>query len=430
MAIIRPIGKNTSLASFQKETTEGVFVNPTKEYPFKSCDLKKTMKTEEDTSNIGEVFTTDLITTGYDITGNVEMNVYPNNIAEILFFTLGKEAISNAISGFLFLKYIGNGEVCRVKTDTGALITEVHNGTSWVEDLNLTLSNYSNLSDLVSAINIAGGYIANYWGTGDPTEISITQTNIKNENDSITFFTYLTSNTTKAKNHNIYASNLASDGIPSFSILLDKNLGSSKCFGYSGCKINTLSLSLAVKTFVTASLSLRAKEELTNQSWNATDFILKQPFVTNNVKLYVNGYVFSDIKDLKIDINNNMYIDEAVGLNTFNSQDRQGATINISGTANLTFEENNKQTTYILNQKYERNEPIDLIIIGETTLNYDTNIKAMFFIYLPKIKLSDGTISIGGAERLSLSFAGQVVKNSLYSKHIDIFINNDILTNY
>ncbi len=430
MAIIRPIGKNTSLACFQKETTEGVFVDPTKEYPFKSCDLKKTMKTEEDTSNIGEVFTTDLITTGYDITGNLEMNVYPNNIAEILFYTLGKEAVSNAITGFLFLKYIGNGVGCRVKTATGALITEVYNGTSWVEDLNLTLSNYNTLSDLVNAINNAGGYIANYWGTGLPTDISITQTNIKNENDSITFFTFLTSNTTKSKNHNIYASNVASDGIPSFSILLDKNLGVAKCFGYSGCKINTLSLSFAVKTLLTASLSLRAKKELSDQTWNATDFVLKQPFITNNVKLYVNGYEFTDIKDLKIDINNNMYIDEAVGVNTYNSQDRQGATINISGTANLTFEANNEQTTYILNQKYEKNEPIDLILIGETTLNYDTNVKSMFFIYLPKIKLSDGTISIGGAERLSLSFAGQAVKNSLYNKHIDIFINNDILTNY
>ena len=430
MALIRPIGKSTKLACFELETTEGIYVNPTKEISFKSCDLKQTMKTEEDTSNIGEVFTSDLVTMGYDVTGNIEMNFYPETAQDILFFTLGKRDITtyNAIKGLLTLKYIGNNQRCRysVYDNTGSnyLLIEVYNGnwsTIFDEDIEaLTLQEIKTLIE--GATNDIAVTIT---GVGVGADFSlVNQRIIKSETDSITglLFAYKATSTKKAKR--IWASNSVLDSIPSFSALVDKNYGAGKCFGYAGCKVNTLGLSFGVKTFVTASISVRAKDELANKTDTSVDFEMTNPFVTNNCKIILNGVEFNDIKDLKIDINNNMFIDEAVGVNTYNAQDRQGGIINVSGTANLTVEDGNLQATQVLNDAYTNNRAIDLLLILNSNLEVESDVYNKVYIYIPKVKLSDGTTGIGGAERLTLSFAGQAVKNNLYDRHIDVYLND------
>ena len=434
--MIRPIGKNTKLACFEKETTEGVFVNPTREIPFKSCDLKKVMKTEEDTSNIGEVFTSDLITMGYDLTGNIEMNVYPETIADILFFTLGKSKNDNPIKGVLTLKYIGSDTCARYKVydDSGniSLLVETNSGASWttlvdIEVESKTLAQIKTTiegatSDLL--VNVIGV------GTGADFKIMVDPVIIKNEGENVLGLIFARKSSSSYKSHNIYASNSALDSIPSFSILLDKGYGVGKCFGYSGAKINTLSLSYAVKTFVSASLSVRAKEEYSNITDTSADFEMTTPYLTNQVEMYLDGVRMSDIKDFKLDVNNNMYIDEAVGVLTYNKQDRQGGVINVSGTANLTVDDTDRAATQRINKKYVNNEAIDLLLIMNTSILLETDIYNKVIIYIPKIKLSDGTVSIGGGERLTLSFAGLAVKSNLYNKHIDVFVNNKKITDY
>ncbi len=430
MSIIRPVGKNAKLGCFEKEITEGNFINPTKEIPFKSCDLKKTMKTEEDSSLVGSVFTTDIVSMGYDIQGNIEMNAYPESLGEILYFTLGKDNIDNPIKSIVTIRYVGNAKRCRIKTNGGAFISEIFNGTDWIEDLNIDLTGKTTV-ELSEAINSNNNYISNVWGVDNASELTIpTAKVISNELDRKTELLIFRNVSTIAKNHNIYASNDVTDTIPSFSVIIDKGFGNNKCFGYAGCKVNTMGLNFATKTFVTSSMSVRAKKELSEQTYLATPFQITNPFTTNRTRIFINGYEFTDIKDLKIDISNNMYIDEAVGIDTYNAQDRQGGTIQISGTANLTIEDNNPKTTYILNQKYEKNEAIDLILLCETEIEIDSGIKSMFVIYIPKIKLSDGTVSVGGPERLSLSFQGQAVKSSLSLTHIETYINNKKTTAY
>ena len=434
--MIRPIGKNTKLACFEKEATEGVFVNPTREIPFKSCDLKKVMKTEEDTSNIGEVFTSDLITMGYDLTGNIEMNVYPETIGDILFFTLGKSKNDNPIKGVLILKYVGDEKGARYKVYDNAgdisLLFETYDGTSWNSLFDIVIENLT-LTQIKTAIeNETTDLIVNIEGTGTGTDFKIMTDPFifKTETENITALILAKKSSNSYKNHNIWASNSALDSIPSFSLLLDKNYGEGKCFGYSGAKINTLSLSYAVKTFVTVSLSVRAKEEYSNITDTSADFETTTPYLTNQVTLYLDGIRITDIKDLKFDVNNNMYIDEAVGLNTYNTQDRQGGIINVSGTANLTVDDTDRTATQRINDKYISNEAVDLIIVMNTNNLIEADVYSKTIIYIPKIKLSDGTVSIGGGERLSLSFAGLAVKSNLYDRHIDVFVNNKKITNY
>lgn len=430
MSIIRPIGKSARLGAFEKETIEGVFISPTKEIPFKSCDIKKAMKTEEDSSLVGAVFTTDIVTMGYDVQGNIEVNAYPETIGETLYFSLGKDSIDNPIKSIVTIRYNGTAKGCRVKTSAGSLITETYDGTNWTEDLSIDLTGKTTI-ELCNAINLDSDYISNVWGTDNASELSITTAKtISNETDRKTELVIWRNTSTIAKNHNIYASNNVTDSIPSFSVIIDKGYGTGKSFGYSGCKINTMGLTFATKTFLTSSMSIRAKNEISEQTYLSTPFTMTNPFTTNRTRIFIDGYEFTDIKDLKIDINNNMYIDEAVGIDTYNAQDRQGGTIQISGTANLTIEDNNPQTTYILNQKYEKNEAIDIMLLCETEIEIDTGIKSMFVIYIPKVKLSDGTVSVGGAERLSLSFQGQAVKSSLTDTHIQTYINNKKTTAY
>ena len=434
--MIRPIGKNTKLACFEKETTEGVFVNPTREIPFKSCDLKKVMKTEEDTSNIGEVFTSDLITMGYDLTGNIEMNVYPETIGDILFFTLGKSKNDNPIKGVLILKYVGDEKGARYKIYDNdgdiSLLFETYDGTSWNSLFDIVIENLT-LTQIKTAIETAtSNVLVNINGSGAGTDfkIMVDPLIIKNEGENVLGLIFARKSTSSYKSHNIYASNSALDSIPSFSILVDKNYGAGKCFGYAGAKINTLSLSYAVKTFVTSSISVRAKEEYSDKADTSADFEMTNPFVTNQVEVYLDGVRMSDIKDFKLDVNNNMYVDEAVGLDTYNTQDRQGGIINISGTANLTISNTDRDATQRINEKYVNNEAIDLLLIMNTSILLETDIYNKVIIYIPKIKLSDGTVSIGGGERLTLSFAGLAVKSNLYDRHIDVFVNNKKITDY
>ncbi|NMB82885.1 MAG: hypothetical protein GYA14_13820 [Ignavibacteria bacterium] len=431
MALVRPIGKATKIACFEKEITEGVYVNPTKEYPFKSCDVKKTMKTEEDASNIGEVFTTDLITMGYDVTGNIEMNVYPETVKNILYFTLGKidETTFNAIKGVLTIKYIGTQQGCRYSVYDNAgdlsLRVETYNGATWSALFDIVIETLTLAQIKIAIEGVTTDLLVYVEGVGVGSDLEmVSEKVIKSDSDNVLglLFAYKLSSSKKSKR--VWGSNSVLDGIPSFSMLVDKLYGANKCFGYAGCKINTLSLSLAVKTFVTASLSLRAKEEYNDKTDTSTDFTMTNPFVTNNSKIVLNGVEFSDIKDLKLDINNNMYIDESVGVNTYNSQDRQGATINISGSANLTIEDGNRQVTQVLNDNYINNAPIDILIILNSNLKIEDDIYNKVYIYLSKVKLSDGTTSIGGAERLTLSFSGQAVKCSLTDRHIDVYLND------
>jgi len=434
--MIRPIGKNTKLACFEKEATEGVFVNPTREIPFKSCDLKKVMKVEEDTSNIGEVFTSDLVTMGYDLTGNIEMNVYPETIGDILYFTLGKDVLGNPIKGVLTLKYVGDEKGARYKIYDNAgdisLLFETYDEASWNTLVDIEVESKT-LAQIKTAIEEAtSDLLVNVIGVGTGADFKIMADPliIKNEGENVLGLIFARKSTSSYKSHNIYASNSALDSIPSFSLLLDKNYGEGKCFGYSGAKINTLSLSYAVKTFVTASLSVRAKEEYSNITDTSADFETTTPYLTNQVEMYLDGVRISDIKDFKLDVNNNMYIDEAVGLNTYNTQDRQGGIINVSGTANLTVDDTDRTATQRINDKYISNEAVDLIIVMNTNNLIEADVYSKTIIYIPKIKLSDGTVSIGGGERLSLSFAGQAVKSNLYDRHIDVFVNNKKITDY
>lgn len=433
--MIRPIGKITKLATFEKEINEGVFITPTREIPFKSCDVKKTMKTEEDTSNVGEVFTSDLITMGYDVAGSIDMNFYPETAGDILFFALGKSTKSTkTLVGGIFVNYTGNYEKVRLSFASSVFTSEYWDGTQWLSDNNFgTNGSYDvsgkTLAEIQTGINGFTGYRATGFGTGNDTDIEeFSDIVIKNNQDTTILFVKFSKTITNTNYHKIYASNSALDSIPAFSTLIDKGYGTGKCFGWSGCKINTLSLSFAVKTFITANISVKAKSETSGLTDNSSDFAMQTPYLTNNTRIFINNTEFTDIKDLKIDINNNMYVDEALGLDTYNTQDRQGATISISGTANLTIDTNDPSATQRIQEAYENNTPVSIILVLEGQ-NINSNAKYYSIIKLSKVKLSDGTTTIGGGERLTLSFSGQAVKNSL-DNHIECYINNTKTTSY
>lgn len=431
--MLRPIGKSARLAIFQKETKEGVFIQPTEEHAFKSCDAKKTMKTEEDASLVGSVYTTDLVTMGYEVNGNVEMNAYPDKLGDILYYSMGKSELGELAEAIFTIRYHGDKPYARVSKTGGEVILQTSNdGVVWVDDLNIDDLNVTleQFKTLAAPIN----WICQILGVQNKTLLAlhalltVDGEVIRSNYENITLIKLLRKNSTFGKTHTIYPSNVVTDTIPAFSMILDKGYGANKAFGYSGCKVNTASFTFATKTFFTVTLSVRAKQELPDQTYTAQPVKIQTPYTTNNASILIDGVLFEDIKELKIDINNNMYIDEAVGLETYNAQNRQGGNINISGTANLTIDDT-LNATYILNKKYEKNEALDLAVIVKSDALID-NVQYLTMFYIPKVKLSDGTVSVGGAERLSLSFAGQAVKNTLSNVHIITYTTNNKLTNY
>lgn len=138
-----------------------------------------------------------------------------------------------------------------------------------------------------------------------------------------------------------------------------------------------------------------------------------------------------ETKELSININNNFYTDEAIGVDTFNSQGRQGATIEISGSANLTVTDATDEETIILQSRMQSGTPVEIIAYfeGADYADLANNAKYSFLVRMRAIKLTDCSPVISGPDRLTLPIAGKAVA-STFGRHIDVWVTNQRLTAY
>jgi len=442
MTISRPIGKNSRLAAFKKETIEGTFVAPTQSQHFVSEGLKYAPQSIEDPSNIGQLFTSDMIKSGYSVEGAVEMKAHPYFTGDALFFTLGKDDTPiNPAQGFLIIWYTGTKKYSRIRKTTLDLIAEVcDDGVTWVADVAFgTAGTYAIgtgvLSAIVTAINGFVGYKAKYVGyASSPVANLADWTNVTMKSDDVKvgaciqpyLFTSIVS-----KCHKISADNTALADIPSFSMAIDRNFGTAKDIGLAGCKISSLALKVDPKNLVGLSLSMTAKSQDNAYTYAAAAVPTSKPFTTNLVSMFVDSMVTQEVKDFSLTINNNLFKDEAVGVDTFNAQGRQGASIEVSGNMNLTVTDATDEETIALQGKMQNDTPIEVIMYLESDVYSDLAgfVKYNVLVRVRAVKLTDCSPVVSGPDRITLPLAGKAVASS-FGNHIDVWCTNTKIAQY
>jgi hypothetical protein len=219
--------------------------------------------------------------------------------------------------------------------------------------------------------------------------------------------------------------------LPSFSVAVDRNLGTAKDIGLAGCKVASLGISAAPKDLVALSVNIKAKEYDNAYTYAAADVPTSRAFTTNLTKTFIDTIVTQETKDVNININNNFYTDEAVGVDTFTSQDRQGATIEVSGNLNLTVASAGEEETIGLNAKMQADTPVEVIMYMESPDYADlaNNVKYSMLVRMRAVKLTDCAPVVSGPERITLPFSGTAVQ-SVFGQHIDCFVTNKRTTAY
>jgi hypothetical protein len=126
-----------------------------------------------------------------------------------------------------------------------------------------------------------------------------------------------------------------------------------------------------------------------------------------------------------------MFLDEAVGVSTYNTQDRQKGKITISGNANYTYRASPSRSTHELIDKMNNNLPVEMILWIEN-LRYadETNvIKYNVLLRIPAIQFTDVIPVVSGGDRLVMPLNGEAVSDP-YSNHCTVYVTNTKTTEY
>lgn len=440
MAIIRPIGSTVKLAIFKKETTEGTFVDPTQSIHALPGSPTYTPKVIEDTSNVGEVFTTQQYKVGYEVAGSFVMNMHPYFVGQNLYYTLGQsDTPTNPCDGVLLMWYTGTDNYVRVRVVGTDMIVETSaDGVTYAGDTNfgtagtLSLAATANdtLAELAGVIEGYTGWEAQYVGNGASASSNIAAfANViirSNDIDRGALYVPYTVTSTTAKKHFIYSSNSSADDLPSFSGIMDRTGIADTAVGWAGLKVTQNQIKITAKEILQSTINVRAKEYLTGKTYGASDIPSNsQPFIANaNSRVWIDRMPCK-FKDLTIDINNNMFIDECVGSETYQTQGRQNGTIGISGTLNYEATTASDRVTQEIENKMINDQTCEILVYVETDTEADTGIPFSLFIRIPAVKLSAGYAVPTGKERITLPITGVSVKHDYY-KHISIYaVNND-----
>ena len=442
MTVLRPIGKNTKIALFKQEAVEGTYIAPTEAQHFVSEGLKYTPSSIEDPSNIGKVFTSDMVKTGYTVEGSVEMKAHPYFVGDALYFTLGKDSEpEDPARAYLLIWYNGASNYSRIKQVGTDLIAEKSvDGTTWVDDTAFGTSGTYSLTgetaaEIATDISAFVGFKAVALGDGTaPSTLMTAFTAEVLKQDGIMTGACIRPfpvESVISQSHYIYADDSAVEDIPSFSGIVDRNFGASKDIGLAGCKVSSLGISFEPKNLVGLSLNIKAKHQYNDKEIGNITIPASKAYTTNLSKIFVGSLVAQEIKDSTLTINNNMFTDETVGEETFKSQGRQGASIEIAGNLNLTVSDDVDEETVYLQREMQADRPVEYISYMEGMDYADSALKAKYsvLIRVRAMKLTDCSPVITGPERLTLPFSGQAVAPKI-GRHIDVWVVNNQLTAY
>jgi hypothetical protein len=433
-------GRNANIA-IKKETAWGTYIAPDLKLRASSEGLNKTVNYTEDPALIGESFTTDLIKTSSNAGGSVETKLHPDTAGPIIHWSLGGEAaVANPPNSYIIINYTGTSAYARLTQTTTNLKAELSaDGTTWADDTNfnttgtidLTAADFDTSAELATKITTYTGWNASYVGLAAGVTASsapFTAKQLKNAGDkvgAVILSTPVTS--TVAKVHTVTPAGITTC-LPSYTIQVNRALGENKSLAYVGSKLNQLALTIDAGEQVTASLTISSKDEQVDKNDVVVATPILQAYGALKAKLFVDHIPVTVAKNFSITINNNMDESFVIGSEFIEEQERQSATVEFSGSVNLTG-----PTTdlYSLRTNYTGDTASEIIVYLESVHTADTLVPYSILLRMPRCKYSDFSAPISGPDRIVINIAGTAVnpKGGVY-EHIEAAIVDTDVTVY
>ena len=433
--------------TLNKETIWGTYIAGTVKLRASGESMNRTVEHTEDPALIGELYTTDMIKIGDGIEGSLDGVIHGDEIGELLFGVLGGEAaVANPAKSWLLVGYNGTANYARL-TKSGTSLTAETRSTStesWVADTNfstaagvldLSLDAYDTLTELQTYIAARTGYDAAIFGdsTDSTTLADFAATELRNNDERVGSMLMKAENSsTTAKMHTLSPAD-ATTLLPSYSLTINRNLGTNKSIGAVGCKLSSISLSNAAKDLCKFSVAVNGKAEETDKTDVSVTVPSVEGFLAANMKIIIeeaDGSLtdMDEVKDYSLTISANVSDNRVIGSFYKKEQVRQNSTIEHSFTAN------NTPTQYALRTNYTADYPVGIYIYWKSNTNADTTngIPYSMLIRIPESKLTDYNSPLSTPDQLTISAAGTAVKpsNTVYTDHITAYVIDGDTSSY
>ena len=431
----------------KKETTWGTYIAGDVKLRPTSESLARKVEHVEDAALVGELYTTKMVKVADGASGGIETSCHGDTAGIFLHSALGGEAaVSDPVNARVIFAYTGASIYHRVTVSSvAAVLSEVStNGSSWTTETGFCTAGTLNGSSMTftaitAAINTStGGYHAVLLGDGTQVGADIpAQAATLTKSNSVLFGAEVLksaeSAATTAKTHTLSPAD-ATASLPSYSITVNRALGTNASLGYTGSKISSLVLNCAAKDLVKMSLTWDCEAEEIDQ----TDIVLTTPTITaftaSNTRMVLvkadssDMDEFDEVKNLSLTINTNVDDNRVVGSVYKKEQTRQGSTIELS------FEANNTTTQYGYRSQYTADSAVECFIYIEGVDECDaaTDVKYNIMIHIPQLKLTDYNSTLSTADRLTISAAGTAEKPSstVNTKHLYAYVTDADTTTY
>jgi hypothetical protein len=433
--------------AYKKETTWGTYVAGDAYLRVSTESLNRTVEHTEDPALVSEIYTTDMIKVGDGISGSMEAVMHGDEMGEVIWGVLGGQSSAvNPAKSWLLVGYNGTANYMRLTKSGTSLTAETSsNGSTWVGDTNfsslagvLDLSAAANdtLTELTAVIAAKTGYDAVLFGSGTPASSDIldfSATEIRSNDVKVGAYAMkLQTSSTEAKMHTVYPA-AATGSLPSFSFTINRVLGADKSVGAVGCKFGSITLTSTAKDLCKYSLTVDGKAEEVDQSDVSVTVPTIEGYLAANMKIVIeepDGTLteMDEVKDYSLTINANLDDNRVVGSYYKKEQERQGATIEFSFTAN------NTTTQYPIRDNYIDDTPVSVYLYWKSNDYADTtnSIPYSIMVRIPDAKLTDYNSPLSTPDRLTITGAGRAVKptNTTYTKHIYAYIVDGDTSSY
>jgi hypothetical protein len=440
-----PTGRQLQVAikkesTFNTYVTGDLFLRPSSE------ELKNNIKFVEDEAMVGETFSTEQIKTGEDPGGTMQTALHGDTAGVLLHACLGGEtSVTNPAKSYLVVNYTGTALYARLtKASTNLTAETSADGSSWSVDNNfgssgvvdLTAAAYDTAAELSSAIDGFTGWDSTLFGASatPSTGIAAFSATVLHSNDvkNTAMLLPVLVTSTVSKTHTVYPADVGTN-LPSYSITLNRGLGTNASISYTGSKLSSLNITTDQQGIVKAALTWNCCLETTGK--NDITYVLPtvQTFIASKTTILMDDDTgdqidFANVKSLGINVNANVDSDFSIGSYYKNEQVAQKGDIDVSFTATLTTTQNAVRPLWVAGTSVSMWVYMESNSIADLT----NSIPYSLLIRLPRVKLMDFNAPSNTPDRIVITGSGKVEKpqNAVIPKHIYAYITDTDTTVY
>jgi len=228
--------------------------------------------------------------------------------------------------------------------------------------------------------------------------------------------------TTTAYDHTFTPAGIAT-ALPSLTIEVGRAI---KQMRYSGCMVNSMKLSAAVNSILTAEFDILGKNEDDTVSAATPSYSSKKPYVYHWGTIKIDTTTVAYVKSFEFSYSNNLFADGYAldGNQTRAILYKQGA--EITGTMDLEF----TTDSYIERTAYLDNTDKALQLVFTSTETIESGYYYTITIDMPHVKYTKADANIGGPDAIPFSVDFEAVQPSISTAAITITLRDARTTDW